>query len=222
LATRKLLLWFDKKRKSKTLDLAQQQIYLAIDTVSELENVITVFSKGEKKEIDPALQKLFSNEAEVDTLRRAIFGELAKSDLSLKYREDLKGLIQHLDILADHVKDSARSISILIDTSVPKEISDGCVVLAKNLTNCATTLGECIEMLGIGPYKTGELADQVDNYEDKADDLYLTMKSQFIRYSKDLDVATLMELQDLLHHMEFAADICADTADHLRTLSVGV
>lgn len=106
MATRKLLLWFDKKRKSKTLDLAQQQMILAINTVSELENVITFFSVGEKEGVDSSLQRLFSNEAEVDSLRRAVFEELAKGDLSIKYREDLKGIIEHLDILAFHLDSS--------------------------------------------------------------------------------------------------------------------
>lgn len=221
MATKKLLLWFEKRRKSKTLSLAQQQLTRAISTVNELERTITAFSKGERAEVDSSLQRLFSQEVEIDDLRRAVFEELTKGELPPKYREDLKGLVEHLDILADHVKDSARSVKVLMDTTVPKEILDEYVSMARNLTECACALGECIEMLGIDPFKTKELAHQVDVIEDKVDDSYIRMKSLFIKYSKDLDAATLMELRDLLDHMETTADMCADTADHIRTLAAG-
>jgi len=194
---------------------------MAINTINELEKIITSFSKGEKTEVNSALQRLFSQEVEIDDVRRAIFEELTKSELSPKYREDLKGLVEHLDKLADHVKDSARSVKVLIDIIVPKEILDEYVSIAKNLTECASMLGECIEMLGIDPFRARELAHQVDVSEDKVDDGYLLMKSLFIKYSKDMDVALLLELKDLLYHIETTADMCADTADHIRTLAEG-
>ena len=221
MADSKLLLWFEKRRKSKTLSLAQQQILQAINTVNELERAVIAFSKGEKREAEVSIQRLFSQEVEIDELRRAVFEELTKGDLPVKYREDLKGLIERLDTMADHVKDSARSIIVLMETKVPKEILAEYVGVAMNLKECATALGECIAMLGTDPLKTRELAKRVDVFEGKVDEGYLKVKSLIIKYSKDIDVAVLIELRDLLYYMEHTADDCADTADYLRVLAAG-
>ena len=221
LASRKLLLWFEKRRKSKTLNLAQQQISQAINTVNELEKAVTAFSKGDRREVETSIQRLFSQEIEIDELRRAVFEELTKGELPTKYREDLKGLIERLDTMADHVKDSARSITVLTETTVPKEILDEFVRIAKDLTECAGALGECIEMLGVDPLRARELAKKVDDFEGKVDDGYVRVKSLLIKYSKDVDVATLIELRDLLYYMEHTADDCADTADYIRVLAAG-
>ncbi len=219
MATRKLLIWFEARRESKTLNLAQKQLAHTIGIVNELDKSIVAFANGEKDKVDSSLQKLFSAEVEIDNLRRTIFEELVRGKITSKYREDLKGLVEHLDILADNVKDSARSVKILIDTPLQKEILDGYAGISKNLVECINALGSCIEMLGIDPFKTIELADQVDVLEDMVDDGFLREKSLFIKKSNDLDVAALMEARSLLGHLEATADLCADIADHIRTLA---
>ncbi|MFQ6076367.1 MAG: DUF47 domain-containing protein [Candidatus Bathyarchaeia archaeon] len=221
MATRKLLKWFENRRKSKTLDLAQRQIVKAIDSVSELENAIVAFSEGRKADVEKSIERLFLNEVEIDSLRRTVLEELTKGSLPPKYREDLKGLVEHLDVLADHVKDSARSIKILTDTIVPKEIMDIYVRASGNLVQCASALFETIGTLGEDPLRVRELADKVEAIEGRVDEDYLTAKSLFIKYGREVDVGTMMILRDLIEYMERAADMCADTADHLRILAAG-
>ena len=221
MATRKLLIWFKKRRKSKTLDLAQQQISLAINTVSELEKAVLSFSKGEKSEVEESIQQIFSKEVEIDDLRRSVLEELTESKLPVKYREDLKGLVEHLDIMADYVKDSSRSLKILIDTIIPMEILDEYIRIAHNLKECAIALGESIEIFGIDPSQAIELSKKVDLIESQVDDEYIKIKLLFIKYSEELNVPILLELRDLANYMEQTADMCADTADFIRVLAEG-
>jgi predicted phosphate transport protein (TIGR00153 family) len=141
--------------------------------------------------------------------------------LSSKYREDLKGLVEHLDIMADYVKDSARCLKILMETKVPKEILDLCVSISKELVDCASALHSSIEMLGIDATQAVELAHQVEVVEDRVDEQYLKTKLLFIKYTKEVDCATLIILRDFTEFMERIADMCADTADHVRVLAVG-
>ncbi|MDQ1279956.1 MAG: uncharacterized protein QG670_1218 [Thermoproteota archaeon] len=219
MADNKLLVWFEKRRMTKTLSLAQQQIFKAIHTVNELRDAVIAFSKNEKKDAEAAIQRLFAHEEEIDALRRLVFEELTKGDLPTKYREDLKGLMLRLDTMADHVKDSARSITVLLDVKVPKEILDELVEMAENLKESTITLGECIEMLGKDPKRTIELADKVDSYEEKVDEGYVKVKSLLLKGSKNIDVAVLMELRDLIYYLEHTADDCEDTADYIRVLA---
>jgi len=219
--SRMLLGWFEKRRKSITLHLAQDQITKAIDTVTELDNALTAFSKGKKKEVEKCLKRLFSEEVEIDNLRKKVLEELTKGDLPPKYREDLKGLVEHLDIMADYVKDSARCIQILLETKIPAEILDLCAQISTALVDCASALQSSIEMLGINSSQAMEFADKVDEIEERVDEAYLQTKLLFIKYTKEVDCATLILLRDFTEFMERVADKCADTAEYIRVLSVG-
>lgn len=221
MAGRKLLLWFEKRRTIKTLNLAQQEIIEAINTVNELEKALTAFYSGEVEEVKTSIDRLFTQEAKIDDLRRAVLEELTEGELPTDYREDLKGLVENLDRMADHVKDSARSVKILMKATVPKKILGEYLKVARNLTECAAALGKCIEMLGVDPYKAIEYAQKVDAFEEKVDEGYVEMKALFMKYSDAVDAATLIELMDLIKYMEHAADTCADTAESIRVLATG-
>ncbi len=221
MATHKMLKWFEERRKSATLNLAEKQILKAIDTVSELEKAITAFSEGRKEEAEKYIESLFRDEAEIDNLRRSVLEELTKGALPPKYREDLRGLIEHLDVMADHVKDSARSFEILMETGIPKEILDIFVKIARTLVECAAAMHDAIEALGVDPLRVKELADRVESIEGRIDEEYLKIKSLFIKYGGKINPAVLMILKDFVEFTERAADVCADTGDHLRILALG-
>jgi len=218
----RLLPWFEKRRKSKTLVLAQQQMMKAIDTVSELEKALSAFSKGNKEEVERSIERLFQEEVEIDELRRAVYEELTKGELPPKYREDLKSLVGRLDRMADHIKDAARSIKILVESesTIPKEILDANHQIAKNLVECARHLNMSIETLGANPSQAREYILKVDSYEDVIDEQHLQLKILFIKKAERVNAPTLMILKDLVDTMEQAADVCADTADYVRTLAI--
>jgi uncharacterized protein Yka (UPF0111/DUF47 family) len=50
------------------------------------------------------------------------------------------------------------------------------------------------------------------------DEEYLKVKALFLKYTDEVDVATLVVLKDLLECLEQLADTCADTADYIRVL----
>lgn len=219
----RLLLWFEKRRKSKTLVLAKNLIIKASDTVTELEKAILTFSEGKKLKAEKCIERLFITEVEIDELRRSVFAELSKGTLPMKYREDLKALIGRLDRLADHVKDAARSLKILleVDSVVPRECLDIFLRMAKNLVECTVFLNRSIEMLGIDPSNAIKFALKVDESERLIDDDYLMARISFIKNSGKVDSPTFMVLKDLTDSIEHAADMCADTADFIRILAVG-
>ena len=203
------------------MDLAQKQITTAIRTVTELKEIITAFPEGKSTEMEERIETLFLNEVEIDELRRLVFKELSKQALPSKYREDLLHIVKRLDVMADHVKDSARNIRILLGTKVPKEIWDTIVRIAETLVNASVLLGTAIEMLAINPPQATEFSKKVDEQESIVDDEYLKAKALLLKYDKELGVATLLILKDLLECMERIADTCADTADYIRVLAIG-
>ncbi len=221
MASRGLLSWFERRRKSATLKLAQDQILKAINTVSGLEKAITAFSEGKTKEASEAIETLFAEEEEIDELRRAVFAELSKGDLPSEYREDLKSLVGRLDRMADYVKDAARNVKILmeVNATIPEEILGVIIKIAKALMECTVYLSTSIEMLGVNPPQAKEFAMKVENTEGIVDEAHLRSKILFIEYADEINAPTLLVLEDLVESMEVAADMCADTADFVRVLA---
>ena len=222
LVTNKMLAWLDfaRARRSKTLDLAHKEIVLAIKTVTELTEVIKAVAEGKRDEMEKHLQALFSDEIEVDNLRRLVLEDLAREALLVKYREVLMHIVKRLDLMADYVKDSARNIKILQDAVVPAEIWNEIAKIAETLVIEAGLLGSTIETLGIAPPQVRDLAEKVDEQEHIVDDYQLKMRA-LIFGNKRFSFAAKLFLRDLLNCLEEIADTCADVADYVRVLAVG-
>jgi predicted phosphate transport protein (TIGR00153 family) len=207
--------------KSKTFALTQELMSKAIETAAELENALIACSKGESEKTREYISNLFQKEKEVDKLRRQVYKELATSSLPWRYREDLMLLVRRLDQLADWVKDSARSIVVLQEAEIPKELINSYTKMGSLLRECTVLLSGSIEMMGVNVSQAEELAIRVENVEDKIDKEYLNTKTLFIKYGEEINPGTLLILRDLAEYLERAADICADTADFLKLLTVG-
>jgi len=219
MASSRMLAWFEKRRRSKTLNLAQQHITLAVETVEELNRALTAFSKKDRAAVDASFNRLFKEEVEIDDLRRTIMEELSKGELPPQYREDLKGLVSHLDVMADMVKDSARSVKVLQDTEVPKEIMDAYAKMGSDLVESVRALRAGIEALGTDPEKVRTATAKVDEYEARIDDEYLATKVLIVRHGKGLGAAEIMSMRDLVEFLEQASDAIVRTADYIRILA---
>ncbi|MEM4704689.1 MAG: DUF47 family protein [Candidatus Bathyarchaeia archaeon] len=212
--------WFEKRRRTKALDLAQEQITRAIDTVIFLHQAIQSISESKPKEAQQHIQNLFKVEEEVDRLRIEVFKELSKgAALLADYREDLLHVVKRLDTLADHVKDAARCIQMLEDTKIPDELCKDTVYMTSLLVDCAQALRHSIEKISVDPLEAVKGAEKVEEIEHKLDDQYLKTKSSFINYGKEMNAGFMVIFDDLIEFIEQAADMCADTADYIIVLS---
>ena len=211
--------WFEKRRKTDALKIAQDQITKALDTATLLHNAVQNAAEGRKQEAQNCIDKLFTEEEEVDNLRQQAFKELTNVAVSTEFREDLMHLVKRLDVMADFVKDSARSVAVLLEAEVPKDIWSLNVKVSDALVESATTLRSSIEKLGTDSPKAVELANKVNETEERIDKEYLATKKLFIKYGRQIDAGTLVILNNLIEFMEQAADVCADTADYISTLA---
>lgn len=202
------------------MDMAYRQITLAIDTVTDLEKAMVAASKKETPEAKKNIERLFVVETEIDDLRRAVFEELTRGSLPPKDREDIMHLVKRLDVMADHVKDSGRSIMLIADIQIPSELWNVLVEISRNLVEEAATLKRSIEKLGVDHAEVRALAQKVDEAETRIDGLYLKTKELLLKHGKEMDAAVLLILKDLLQSLEEVADSCDDTADYVRILTV--
>jgi predicted phosphate transport protein (TIGR00153 family) len=212
--------WFEKRRKTKGLELAHEQITKAFDTVTWLHKAIKSFSEGNLSESKKYVENLYKAEEEVDKLRTDVFMELSKgAALVADYREDLLHLVKRLDTLADHTKDAARCLEMLAETEIPAELCQKTVFMASKLVETAQTLRNSIEKISSDPTDAMEQAKKVGDIEHVLDEEYLKTKSLFVKYGAKINCGAMVIFDDLIEFIEHAADMCADTADYILVLS---
>lgn len=211
--------WFARRRKSKVLELADRQMILATDTVADLQKAVMASAKNNKKKAETHISHLSKIEHEIDELRRTIFEELTKDTMSPQDREDIMHLVKRLDEMADHVKDAARSLDLILNTKIPKVFWEPLVYIATKLVECTRILRRSIEALGTKPSEAKRLAITIDKIEGEIDEKYQEIKELLLQHSDDMNAATVLFLRDLAEEMEHVADSCDDTADYVRILA---
>jgi predicted phosphate transport protein (TIGR00153 family) len=212
--------WFEKRRRTKGLEIAQEQIIKAFDTVTWLHKAMKSFSEKKYKEAQSYVENLYKVEEEVDKLRTDVFKELSKgAALVADYREDLLHLVKRLDTLADHTKDAARCLEMLGETEIPEELGKKTVFMTSKLVETAQTLRGSIEKISTNPAGAIAEAKKVEDIEHDLDTEYLKAKSLFVKYGGEINCGVMVILDDLIEFIEHAADMCADTADYIVVLS---
>jgi predicted phosphate transport protein (TIGR00153 family) len=212
--------WFEKRHRTKGLELAHDQISKALDTVVLLHKAVKSFSDKNYAETKSILKSLYIAEEEVDKLRTEVFKELSKGvALVADYREDLLHLVKRLDTLADHVKDAARCIEMLGEAEIPDELCRKTLFMTSKLVEAAQVMREGVEKISSNPNQAIAEAKKVEDLEHALDQEYLKTKSLFVKYGKEINCGALVIFDDLIEFIEHAADMCADTADYIIIFS---
>ena len=157
--------WFEKRRMNKVLDIAYRQMIVALDTINDLEKTIEAVAERKCETAKTIIARLFKTEEEVDDLRRVVFEELTKGRLPPRDREDIMKLVTNLDKVADHVKDSARNVLVLVDKDLPKEIWDAYHDMAHGIVSTAAVLRESLKSLGEDNARAREMSERVEDEE---------------------------------------------------------
>jgi len=207
--------WFEKRRKSRVLDIAYRQMTLALDTVNDLDKAVKAVSVGKADSAKKTIDRLFLVEEEIDNLR-----ELTKGGLPPRDREDIMHLVKRLDVMADHVKDSARNVLVLIRYEIPGDLWAVYSRMSSDVVKCASTLRESLKKLNEDPSEARTVSLKVEDFEQMVDERYIETKAQLLKYGEKINPSILMILKDLAESMESVADSCADTADYVRILTV--
>ena len=212
--------WFERRRRTKALDLAFDQIRKALDTVTWLNKAMKSYVQRNFEQAKKYVENLYADEEEVDKLRTEVFTELSKgAALVADYREDILHLVKRLDTLADHTKDAARCIEMLGETEIPEELTQEAVLMTSKLVETAQTLQVSIEKISSNPPDAIAEAKKVMEIEHDLDAEYLKAKSLFVKCGDKINCGAMVIFDDLIEFIEHAADMCADTADYIIVLS---
>ncbi|MHA1596486.1 MAG: DUF47 domain-containing protein [Candidatus Asgardarchaeia archaeon] len=200
--------------RKKILYMIQEQLGRSLDTTTFLDKAIYHMMRGNKRRSMDFIENLFQEERYIDELRRKIFRE--STECSEDYREDLLHLVKRLDLMADHIKDSARNISLLLKKEVPEDVLVVVKKISRSLVNMAKILMEGIDLLIKRDSKALDKVKEVDPIEQKIDDLNMKVKELILDdEGLNLKPSIIITINNLVDAMENASDMCADTADYI-------
>ncbi|MEM2889526.1 MAG: DUF47 family protein [Candidatus Bathyarchaeia archaeon] len=139
--------------------------------------------------------------------------------LTADYREDILHLVKRLDTLADHVKDAARCLGILQNTQISRELTQNTLNMTSALVECTSALRASIEKISYASIEAIKNSKKVEEIESEIDKEYIGIKKLLIKHGNQMNLGAIIIFDDLIEFIEQAADMCADTADYIMTLS---
>jgi len=216
---KKSFAWFEDRHRIEVMNLAQKQIEKALGTVVLLKEAITDVAQKDMAKAQNSVEKLFKEEEDVDELRQSVFKKMTNVAISIEFREDFMHLVKRLDVMADHIKDAARCVALLLDRKVPDEMWKAYVTMTEDMVRISDALRDSIEQLSSNVDTALQKTKDIEKYENQIDKQHFEIRKSFARYMDRIDPSTLILLNELAGYIEAASDLCADTADYISMLA---
>ncbi len=162
-----------------------------------------------------SLGKIMRIEEEADAIRRSILDRLAVIGIPPTVRQDYVRLAERVDLIADHVKASARTFLVVGPENIGKELLEVLGDTAAALEEASRLLVEALEKSRKDYNAALSTIKKIEEYEDMGDEYYvhgLTM----LRENQDL------LLYKLVNDVESAIDAVEDASDVLEEIIVRI
>jgi predicted phosphate transport protein (TIGR00153 family) len=216
---KKSFAWFEDRNRIEVMNLAQKQIEKALGTVVLLKEAIAHVVQKDTEKARNSVEKLFKEEEAVDELRQSVFRKMTNTAISIEFREDFMHLVKRLDVMADHIKDAARCVALLLDRKIPEELWKAYASMTEEMVRTSEALRLSIEQLSSNADTALQKAKEIEQFENQIDKQHFEIRKSFPRYTDQIDPSTLLLLNELAGYIEEASDVCADTADYISMLA---
>lgn len=168
-------------------------------------------------ELDPFARVSHREESECDRVRRQVERDLFAKALLPESREDVMGLLEHLDLVTNQLEDVLRQI-ILQRIELPTDFQDAYAELGERCYAAATVLLEQAEAALANDPRTRELGDAVKACESRVDECEQGLVSAL--FASDLELARKLHYRDLVTMTAASSDLAEDAANLLTVFAL--
>jgi len=199
------------KKTYNFFDKFVEQMSLCKKAAQQLMNMLENYN-----DISSQAEEVHATEHEADNLLHEIMEELNRSFITPIDREDIVGLVNELDDIADSIEDVAILFDILSITQVkPEALEMGKLIL----TGCEALYDAVAEFAHFkNSKKLGDLIIRVNQAEEDGDRRHRSVIKAI--YQEEKDPITLMKWKEIFDAMEAVLDDCEDVADLLDGLTI--
>jgi len=190
------------------------------DAADKFTHAITLLNNmrvGEARVLFSEVIKLLDKSGE---LKATIEEGVAATSLDPGFKEEVLVLVNMIDEIGDHIKESSRELTILPFLELPEKLRRGLVELARVTSMSITLLTESFTSFVRGEYeKVDEYFKKILEVEEKADELELENRGLILNMSDIVKPYALQLLIFSLNNLlETTTDLCARTASRVRLI----
>lgn len=169
------------------------------------------------QDLDQFARASHRDESECDRVRREIERDLFAKSLLPESREDVMGLLEHMDLVVNQAEDVLRQI-VLQRIELPTEFQDGYAELGERCyESLATLLEQAAAALANDP-RTRELGDAVKACESRVDQCEQQLVSAL--FASDLELARKLHYRDLVIMTADVSDLAENAANLLTVFAL--
>ena len=192
-----------------------------LDATRVLLDEFNGLTKGDRAQVDAALERVKQAEEDVMTLRTALIRELSQVGTLLVNREDLLRAAFAVEDIFGHINGVAFKMSQLAKASAKnKKYRDAIIELLGLLIDGISKLNESVRALSINPEQSIQMAAQVQQIEGSVDNDYREAVAMVMKTATN--VKELITVKEVIESIENCADAMLDAADSSTILALGL
>lgn len=207
--------------KRKALAVLHDEINKILNSARELSTLFSSIIKGEEKDVQVCLERMKTDEVDIDNLRRKITREVAEIGSLMVSREDVLRTAYIVDDIAGFITGIAFRLSNIKTASIKKgKLDEDVGQLVEMVVDAIFKLNEMARALSINPASTIELSQEVQKLERQIDVKYRTI---IMKVLNEFAVTTdILLLKDAVESVEGMADKCQEASDSITILALSM
>jgi uncharacterized protein len=207
--------------KRKALAVLHDEINKILNSARELSTLFSSIIKGEEKDVQVCLERMKTDEVDIENLRRKITREVAEIGSLMVSREDVLRTAYIVDDIAGFITGIAFLLSNIKIASIKKgKLDEDLGQLVEMVVDAIFKLNEMARALSINPAITIELSQEVQKLERQIDAKYRTI---IMKVLNEFAVTTdILLLKDAVESVEGMADKCQEASDSITILALSM
>lgn len=207
--------------KRKALAVLHDEINKILNSARELSTLFSSIIKGEEKDVQVCLERMKTDEVDIENLRRKITREVAEIGSLMVSREDVLRTAYIVDDIAGFINGIAFRLSNIKTASIKKgKLDEDLGQLVEMVVDAIFKLNEMARALSINPATTIELSQEVQKLERQIDAKYRTI---IMKVLNEFAVTTdILLLKDAVESVEGMADKCQEASDSITILALNM
>ena len=211
----------ETQARRRTVVVLQDEMRRVLDATRVLLEEFEGLTKGEKTQVEAALERVKRAEEDVMTLRTALIRELSQVGTLLVNREDLLRAAYAVEDIFGHINGVAFKMSQLAKSSAKnRKYKEDITRLLGLLIDGISKLNESIRALSINPDQSIQMAAQVQQIESSMDNDYREAVATVMKTATN--VKELITVKEVVEAIENCADAMLDAADASTILALGL
>ena len=208
--------------RRRLLEISQDHLRRAIDSMRELCMMIAAYRRGDENEVIQRYQAIAKLGEEATEIKRAILREIADVGMILLSREDFIRLASEVNTITDYCVGASYRLVEVVNRrwKVNEGVMEDLEKLAEASLDCVLRLRDVLLSLSYGGARTLELAKNVEAAERVVDNIYRKTELRII--SSNMKLPIILIVRDIATFLEEIADKSEDVNEIIRMLAISL